>query len=186
VVAPTFIAQIMYKQAQPTLDAYMAMDISGPGRSMNEQKTNEALKTQLINKAKALQNIEVVFTQIINVGAGEWGLASLVALGKAYDNMGDALMNSFIPDYLNEDQREFYVMGLEDKAYVQEEKAVNAYKLALEKAYEFNLYNDNTAYATRQLGELRPDEYPQLDEEMLTPRFTAASNQTRSLRESAE
>jgi len=185
-LAPIFVAQIMYKQAQPELDAYMAMAIDGPNRSVSERKTNEILKTQLIDKAKALQKVEVTFTEIINVGSGEWGLAALVALGKAYDNMGSALLDSYIPSYLTEDQREFYVMGLEDKAYVQEEKAVNVYRLALDKAYGFNLYNDNTAYATRQLGVLRPEEYPQLDEELMTPRFTAAASTNRSLRETAE
>jgi hypothetical protein len=128
----------------------------------------------------------VVFTGIIGVGAGEWGLASLVALGQAYDNMGAAMLNSFVPAYLTEDQKEIFFMRLEDQAYVQEEKAVNAYQLALGKAFEFNLYNSNTAFATRQLGVLRPDEYPVLDEQLIVPRFTAASSTTRSILERAE
>lgn len=185
-IAPIFIAQIMYKQAQPAFEAYMAMDISGPGRSVSQSKEDKILKEQLLGKAKTLQEIEVTFSNIIAVGAGEWGLASLVTLGKAYDNMGATLENSHIPSYLTDDQAEIYKMQLEDRAYVQEEKAVNAYKLALEKAYEFNLYNDNTAYATRQLGELRPDEYPQLDEDIIEPRFTAAASSRRTMRETAE
>jgi tetratricopeptide (TPR) repeat protein len=184
--APIFIAQIMFKQAQPVLDAYMAMDISGPNRPMSEEKTNEIVKNQLFDKARSLLNIEVVFTDIISVGAGEWGLASLVALGQAYDNMGAAMLNSFVPAYLTEDQKEIFFMRLEDQAYVQEEKAVNAYQLALGKAFEFNLYNSNTAFATRQLGVLRPDEYPVLDEQLIVPRFTAASSTTRSILERAE
>ena len=143
---------------------------------MNERQTNEVLRDQLVAKATALQGVEQTFAAIINVGAAEWGLASLVALGKAYDNMGDSLLNSYIPDFLNEDQRDFYQMGLEDKAYVQEEKAVNAYKLALDEAYRANLYNDNTAYATRQLGVLRPDDYPGLHETMLEPRYTSSKS----------
>lgn len=184
--APIYVAQIMFKQAQPELDDYMNMRISGPNRSMNERQTNEVLRDQLVAKATALQGVEQTFAAIINVGAAEWGLASLVALGKAYDNMGDSLLNSYIPDFLTDDQRDFYQMGLEDKAYVQEEKAVNAYKLALDEAYRANLYNDNTAYATRQLGVLRPDEYPELNEELLTPRFTAAASKSRDMRETAE
>ena len=75
--------------------------------------------------------------------------------------MAVTLRTGDTPFYLTEDQLEIYSMQIEDKAYVQEEKAVNAFKLALDKSYELTLYNDNTAYATRRrLGELRPDEFP--------------------------
>ena len=69
-------------------------------------------------------------------------------------------------------------MALEDKAYVQDEKAVNAYQLALEKSYELTIYNDNTAFATRQLGVLRPDDYPGLQETLVVPRFTSSKSAT--------
>jgi hypothetical protein len=110
----------------------------------------------------------------VNTGAGERGLASLVALGKAYENMGASLINSDKPFYLTEDQVELYVMALQDKAYVQEEKAIEAYRLALSKSFELTLYNENTEFATRKLGELRPDDFPGLEEELTEPRYTSS------------
>lgn len=181
--AVAFIAEIKYKKAQPVLDSYLAKKISGPGRSMSESKTNKVLKDQLVAKAKALGEVEKVYIDIVKMGVGEWGLASLVQAGKAYEDMSDSLINSFIPDYLTEDQTEIYRMGLEDKAYVQTEKAVNAYSQALGEAYKYNLYNDNTAYATRRLGELRPDDFPVLVEELEDARFTASGGSQRSFEE---
>ena len=153
-----------------------------------EKSAKKVLKEQLIAKVKGLGEVEAKYSAIINIGAGEWGLAALVALGQAYENMGWTLDcdNSYVPSYLTADQRDLYCMGLEDKAYLQEEKALNAYKLALEKAYEFNLYNENTAMATRRLGELRPDEYAPLEEDLLEARYTAASADQRTFRETAE
>ena len=113
------------------------------------------------------------FTNVVTTGAGEWGLASLVALGKCYEDMGVSLNTSHRPFYLTEDQLGLYDMKLEDTAYVQEEKAVNAYKLALDKSYDLTLYNENTEFATRRLGELRPDDYPGLEEELLEARYTS-------------
>jgi hypothetical protein len=118
-------------------------------------------------------DVEKTFLPIVDTKAGEWGLASLTALGKSYENMAETLRTGDVPSYLSDDQREFYMMGIEDKAYVLEEKAVNAYTLALEKAYQLTIYNDDTAYATRQLGVLRPDDYPGLTEQVLDPRWTA-------------
>jgi len=173
-LAPNFIAEIMFKQAQPVMDKYMALKMDGT-TSTNRKKIDKALADQLVAKAKALQEVETTYGAILQTGSGEWGLASATTLGEAYENMAWTLScdNSYVPTYLNEDQREIYCMGLEDKAYVQTEKAASAYAVALEKAYELNLYNENTAIATRRLGEMRPDEYPELEEDVLVPRYVS-------------
>ena len=173
-----FVAEMMYKLATPELDGYMALELKGKGKSSgNEKKSrkaeDEALTTSLGAKTKALMGVQKTFTGVVAVGAGEWGLAALVALGRAYEDMGDTLRNGDMPYYLTEEQREIYGMAIEDKVYVQEEKAVEAYRLALEKSYELTLYNENTAFATRRLGELRPDDFPGLQEQLLDARYTS-------------
>ncbi len=90
-------------------------------------------------------------------------------MARAYENMGSTLTSAPLPYYLTDDQSEIYNMAIEDKVYVQEEKAVAAYKVALEKSFELTIYNDNTAFAARRLGELRPDEFPGLEEALLEP-----------------
>ena len=185
-VAVAFIAQIKFKQADDTFNQYMALKISGPGRQMSESRTNKVLKDQLVSKAKALGEVEAKYIEIVKMGAGEWGLAALVQAGKAYEDMANSLVNSFIPSYLTEDQVDLYRMGLEDKAYVQTEKAVNTYAQALGEAYKYNVYDDNTAFATRRLGDLRPEDFPVLIEELDLPRFTARSSVQRSFIDSAE
>ena len=172
VVGVEVAAQIMFKQAKKQIDTYMDMSISGPSGKTSRSQTDKILIKQLSDKAKALTEVEKTFVEIISTGAGEWGLASLVDLGKAYQNMSSSLTNSYFPPYLTDEQVEIYKMGLEDKAYVQDEKAVQAYTQALAKSYELNLYNDYTAFAIRALGELRPDEYPTVDEKIIDPRFT--------------
>lgn len=173
-----FAAEMMYKLAQDDFDDYMAMKIDVPKGNLSRKKEDKALLDSLVAKGKALQAIEAKYAEIVNTGAGEWGLAALINLGKAYENMGDSLMNSHIPSYLTDDQVEFYMMNLEDKAYPQEEKAVEAYALALQTSYNLNLYNDNLAFATRRLGELRPDQFPGLEETVLEPNYTSSSSKS--------
>ena len=173
--ATEFVAQIMMKQARPRLDKAMALSISGPDRPVNDKKEGEILKEQLIGKAKAVQEIEQAYMEIIQTQAGEYGLAALVDLGQLYENLASTLRSAYMPPKLTEDQRELYKMGLEDKAYPNEEKAVQAYTQALQKSYELNLYNENTALAVRQLGVLRPHDYPGLSEDLIEPRFTSKS-----------
>lgn len=169
-----FVAEMMFQKAVPSLQSYLDLEIKGLGKGASRKREDKALVDSLSKKAKSLVDVEASFTEVVNLGAGEWGLASLVALGRAYENMAKTLRTGDAPFYLTEEQLEIYSMQLEDKAYVQEEKAVNAYKLALEKSFELTLYNDNTGFATRRLGELRPDDYPGLSEQLLDPRWTSS------------
>jgi len=183
--AINFVAEIMFEEAQPVLDKYLALKMIG-STSSKRKIIDKALKQQLVDKAKALQQVEATYGAILRTGSGKFGLAAATTMGKAYENMAWTMSceNSYVPSYLNADQREIYCMGLEDQAYVQTEKAASAYALALQKAYELNLYNDNTAYATRRLGQLRPDEYPELEEDVLTPRYVSKNVVTHSYEES--
>ena len=177
--ATEFVARIMTKQAEAQWQAYMDDTIGGPPRTgLRQKQIDKILLQELTDKAKALQAVEQTYVNIVKTGAGEWGLSALVKLGKAYENMSDSLKTSYVPEYLTTDQVDMYKMGLEDKAYVQVEKATNVYAQALTKSYELNLYNENTEFATRRLGELRPDEFPVLFEELLQPRYTARSGKS--------
>ncbi len=168
------IAQILYEVAEAEYAKYSAKQIDGPGsQQIGRRATDKLLAKQLKEKAQSLQAMEQTYANIINTGAGEWGVAALVRVGQAYENMGASLENSYIPSYLSQDQVEFYKMALEDKIYPQQEKAVESYKLALEKSFELSLYNENTAYAIRRLGELRPDDFPGLEEGLLEPGYVS-------------
>jgi cellulose synthase operon protein C len=170
------VAEMMYKLAQPQLESYLAMEIKGAGPGATAKAEDKALTDSLSKKTRGLVEVDKTFTEIVALGAGEWGLAALVSLGKAYEDMATELRTSAPPAHLTPEQVEIYRMQLEDRAYVPDEKAVNAYKTALQKSFELTLYNENTAYATRQLGVLRPDEYPGLSETLLEPRWTSSKS----------
>ncbi len=180
-VAPSAIAQIRFVLAEEQFQKFLSMKIDGKSeKRLNRRDQDKFLLKQLSDKAKAMMELEKTYTVVVGEGAGEWGLAALVRLGSAYENMSETLRTSYIPTYLTEDQKELYVMGLEDKAYPQVEKAAAAYELALTKAFELNLYNENTAIATRRLGVIRPDDFPGLFEQVPTPRYAAPSVKTAS------
>jgi tetratricopeptide (TPR) repeat protein len=169
-----FVAQMMFKLAEPVMEEYLSKEIK-PASTRTRKLEDKGLGDALKAKAESLVKVESTFKGIIDTGAGEWGLAALVQLGQAYENMGESLKNSHIPSYLTPDQVELYTMALEDKVYPQVEKAVAAYKASLDKSYELTLYNENTAFATRRLGELRPNDFPGLREELIEVRLTSSA-----------
>jgi tetratricopeptide (TPR) repeat protein len=177
--ANEYRGQILFILADPQFTAYMAMKISGPGdKKLKQKEIDKLLKEQVVAKAKAMQEVEKTYTAIIGTGAGEWGLAALVRLGQAYENLAEVLINSYVPANLTEDQKELYRMALEDKAFPATEKAASAYSEGLKKAYELNLYNADAATATRRLGVIKPGEFPGLFEVVPTPDYSAPSATT--------
>lgn len=171
-----YYAEMLFILAEPQFQSYMAMKIDGPGNQvMGPKAADKLLLSQLKSKVAALQALEQTYTTIVSTGAGAWGLASLTRLGQAYENLSESFLNSYIPAYLTEEQREIYVMTLQDRAYPQIQKATEAYNTALQKAYELSLYNENTEFAARRLGELNPKEYPGLFEIIPETRYSAPS-----------
>lgn len=173
--AGEYVAQMLFILAEPEFQAFASRKLSGPDRKVSQKQEDKILTQQLLDKTKALQGVEATYTAILNTGAGEWGLASLVKLGQAYENMADSLLNATPPSYLTEDQKEIYQSEISTRAFPLVERAVAAYSQGLEKAYELNLYNDNTAFATRRLGELRPTEFQPVHEIVPKASFSSPS-----------
>lgn len=172
-----YVAEMKYILAQPSIEKYLAMGIKSKGGG-GRKSEDRAMKAQLVAKQKSLQEVDATLKDIIATKSGPYSLASLVALGKVQENMADTLLNGDTPYYLTEDQKEIYTMGMQDMAYPRTQAAVELYKLALDKSYELTLYNEDTAYATRRLGELAPDDFPGLEEEILEPNFTSSDNKS--------
>jgi tetratricopeptide (TPR) repeat protein len=177
--ATDFVAEMMFELAKPSFDAFLPLEIHGCTPPSKIQKKEDACyKATLEAKTRAMVDLEKKYRAILETGAGEWGLAAVLTLGRVYDDMGETIEQSPCPAYLTTDQCDYYQQVKHDRAFAQTEKAVDAYKLALDKSYELNLYNDNAAFATRRLGELRPDDFPALYEELPKPGFTAGKSST--------
>lgn len=172
-----YVAEMKYILAQPQVEKYLAMKIESLGRGGRRTEDRHMTK-QLKAKQTELQNVEKTIKGIIETKSGPWSLAALVTLGKVQEDMSDALLNGDIPYYLTDDQAEIYRMGMQDMAYPRSQAAIELYKLALDKAYELTLYNEESAYATRRLGVLAPDDFPGLEEEILEPKYTSSKNQS--------
>jgi len=170
-----YVAEMLYTAALPDLEKYASMEIEGL-QNVSKKREDAALKKSLQAKTQAYLEIEKKFQEVVELGAGRWGIAALVALGRVYDDMAESLRTSDVPSYLTEEQVEFYSMKIEDRAYLQEEKAVEAFKVAIDKSYNLTLYNDDTAFANRRLGELRPEDYPGMYEQLLDPRWTSSKS----------
>ena len=181
------IEEVKYDIAFESTRKYFDLEISGPGPGRsNPNYIKKTLNKQITAKKSALMDLETKFVDVAQMAAGKYTLSAIVEIAKAYDDYANTIKNSYVPSFLDEDQVELYKMQMEDQAYPYYEKATETYQQALDFAFKYNVYTDATAEATRRLGELKPDEYPELTEDLLKAEFLTSKEKTRTFLENAE
>jgi TolA-binding protein len=120
------------------------------------------MKVSLKAKGEKLAKLVEAYTDILKMGQGDMGVACLCRIGLIYQNFAKALFEAPIPKELNEEQREIYTAELQNMAFPVEEKAIEAFEKALQKAYELGVYNEWTTLAQENLNKYKPGTYPDL------------------------
>lgn len=117
----------------PLVRRAMALALDGPDEGAHSRsETDRVLMEQLRAKTEAVQSQTVALQAL----AGDHPHEAGVLMGLLYEDFALDLIGSNVPFYLTEEQREYYVMALEDKAWPWEEKARSAYALVLQRAPE--------------------------------------------------
>lgn len=124
-------------------------------KSANEEQLQKRIK----KKMKVAEDAQKIFEQVILFKRPDWAIAALYRIGAQYQNFAETVRNSPVPKRLNYSQEEIYKGLLEDRASMIENKAVQAYKQALDVALKQNWFNEYSKKAEIQLAKLRPREY---------------------------
>ena len=159
------VEEIKFDLALENTKSYYDLKIDGPGAGRSTpQFIMSVLNKQIAKKQTALKELNDQYLEVAGMAAGKFTISAIVEIGKAYEDYADAIKNSYVPSFMDEDQQELYKMQLEDQAFPYYNMATDAYQKALEFAFQYNLYTDASAEATRRLGALKPSEYPELTE----------------------
>jgi len=120
------------------------------------------LKKDLAEKMKATPILEADYTAVLAIGSGDWGIAALTRIGMMYQDFARNFVESPDPPGLDFEQLDMYRSELENRAFPLEEKAIEAYEKALDKAYELGIYNEYTLAAQEALNRFKPGEYGEI------------------------
>ena len=135
---------------------YMKMRITLNPRTLR-RKLAKAEELACDNKCKKSGR----YVSVLDYGNGEFGICALTRIGQVYRNVATAIREAPVPK-LTPEQEEIYRAELDDRALTPEEKGREAFEAALAKAYELSVYNDCTRTAQKNLKQMRPDRFPDL------------------------
>ncbi|MEM6533066.1 MAG: tetratricopeptide repeat protein [Myxococcota bacterium] len=139
----------------PNYQSFLALKLVG---------SESEVSKRLIEKLKQVDELQQRYTDVLAIGAGDYGIASLYRIGRVYQDIADGIYNSQCPRRLTEEQCMIYQSALQEKAFPLEERAIEAYEKAIAKAYELGLYNEWLTKTNDALKTYQPQRFPQARE----------------------
>lgn len=151
-----FGAKARFELAEDEFQQWKTIQIKG---SMKQQG-------KLLEKKVADQKIVAAsFQDVFNYGSLEWTLAAYFRTGSIYEEFAKALYNVPIPFEEGTEQWDIYRTQLDDMVVPLEDKAIEFYEGAVQKAREEKVVNEWTKRTLEHLNEYMPAKYPLYKEE---------------------
>lgn len=148
-----------FELLEPEFQKYQGIKVTLNKNSLLE-KANKAEELACIDSGANKCKKPGKYVGILEYGSGEYGIAALTRIGMVFRDFANKIREAPVPRNLDEDQREIYVSELDALALGPEEKSIEAFELALQKAYELNIYSEWTILAQENLRQLNPNKFP--------------------------
>jgi cellulose synthase operon protein C len=117
------------------------------------------LVKRLREKNAGLAGLLRSYREVLQLGSPRWSAAALTRIGQAHRSFNRGLLDAPMPRGLNAEQQDLYRQALESKALPLEDKAVEAFRKAIETGERSGVYTEWAIAAQDALRELQPDAY---------------------------
>ena len=148
--ANAFVAKIKFSQAQETFAQLKSVSI--PADSAKQKK---AVDRKLETIAKLNQEL----TDVIKLDSAEEIVGSLDLLGQANQHMAYSIENTPLPPNLKEEQKKIYKTEIEKISNPFNKKAEESFKLAVERAWDLEVYTPAYQNSLSRMNKLNPKAY---------------------------
>lgn len=145
-----FVAKIRLKQVEVTFNALKAIAI--PADPAKQKKAVDA-------KLDMLAKLNDELSQIIKLDSAEEIVTSLNLLGEANDHMTKSILSTPMPAKFTEEQKKMYRTQLEQITDKFTKKATESYKVAVDRAWDLEIYNGAYENALNQMALRDPAKY---------------------------
>jgi TolA-binding protein len=145
-----FAAKLKFAESMKTFNEFKAIRISA-----NPKRQKETLD----KKIAALTKTNAELGQVIKYDSAEEIVSALSILGEANLNMYESIMNTPVPAGLNAEETKQYKAGVEQLASPFLNKAKESFKLAVDRGWELEAYNEGYHAAIDQYSKLSPGTY---------------------------
>lgn len=144
-------AKAAFLLAEMDFGEYQALKLSGSLK--NQGRVIKKMQT-------GIKDLERKYADVTQFKSLEWTIAAFYRLGHIYQLFAEDLYEAPIPSSFSFEEEDLYRTELENIALPIEDKAVERYELAYEKAREFKVNSEWTQRILESLNKYKPSEYP--------------------------
>ncbi len=148
------LAAVKFESMDRILQAYFAINLKNP----------KMLGKDLDRKKYLMGQIKQKYSEIMDLGDPEYGVASLYQLGFTVQNMAESLSGAVAPAGLGKDDEREFRSQLDQLIFPLEEESFVYYKTAFDKSMELGVYSLYQQKAYQALNKLDPAKYSQSEE----------------------
>ena len=184
--AQFYLAEDDYEQFL-ALEFPTRLDFSDRNPKRQKESTKRFL-SWFENKLKLAVQSTKAFEDVrqIKGGGAAWAVAAAARIGQISQNFADGLYTAEIPADVRtgpyaEDGVDVYCDTLTEKAAPLEDQSVKAFDFCLGLSTDLNWFNKWSRLCERELGQIRPADYPTATELHAEPNAVAAITDTQSL-----
>lgn len=123
------------------------------------QKHVKKIQTNIVALLKEMERIKKRYEMVIGMNVEEWSLAALTQIGEMFNFGFTTLEQTTPPKIFDIDTADFFRQSMEEKAEPFRQKAIQAYKVCLEKAREVQWFNEWTDLSEQQIAKINPEAY---------------------------
>jgi cellulose synthase operon protein C len=145
-------AHARFRQAEAIFEKFRTTNIV----AYPEQR----LVRTLTQKGEYQQEAEKIYAEIIQMQSPRWVAASAYRIGQTYKNFSDELYALPIPPEVPEDMEDIYRMQLDEYAFPLQERALTAFRRALNLALQFQAYNEWSSLSAQEISRLESEAFP--------------------------
>lgn len=143
---------------------FLQLEVVFNDYSKTQFKSASTFKADYEKKNKLAKQLKDDYGKIVDFGNGDYAIAALFRMALLPKLFAKSLLDAPMPKGLDDEQQELYRATLETKALEFEEPAIDALELALNKAFELQIYNEWTIQAEDLMKEFKPDAYADVKE----------------------
>lgn len=148
--ANSYVAPIKFRQAEVTFNELKRINIpADPSRQ----------KKAVDNKLEVMNKLNQELAEVIKLNSPDEIVSSLNLLGDANDHLVAAIQATPLPGNLNEEQRKQYRAGIDGITNPFTQKAYDSYKLAVDRAWDLEIYNPAYKNALQKMNKRDPKIY---------------------------
>lgn len=169
-----YVAASRFYLAEEKYEEYLAVKFPtkldfDPNNERKAKKSKQEFEKWLKEKTKLAANVKQMYQSVIEVGDAQWVIASAARVGQVSQNYSDQLFTAQIPKNVREGQYaedavDAYCDELTTAAEPLEKLSVDAFGGCLKLSTKFNWFSSWSRLCEKELGQIRPQEYPTASE----------------------